>query len=118
MFCMRGVGTRVGKGIEVKRAGGAGFILGNSRANGAELPCDPHVLPATGVTYSDAMRIINYIRSTQKPMATIVRAKTLLHTKPAPSMAAFSSRGPNVVDPNFLKVILFCKYSISAGRNA
>lgn len=44
---MKGSGTRIGKDIEVKRAGSAGFILGNSPTIGAELACDAHVLPAT-----------------------------------------------------------------------
>ena len=102
---MRGNGTRVGKGLEVQRAGGAGFIIGNSQANGAELSVDPHLLPATAVSYNDAVRIMNYINSTENPMARIIPAKTVLHTKPAPFMAAFSSRGPNPIDPNILKVI-------------
>jgi hypothetical protein len=106
VLCIRGNGTRVGKGLEVKRAGGAGFILGNSQANGAELTCDPHLLPATAVTYNDAVRIWKYINSTKNPMATIIPAKTVLYTKPAPFMTAFTSRGPNSIDPNILKVII------------
>uniref|UniRef100_A0A7N2LS69 Uncharacterized protein n=1 Tax=Quercus lobata TaxID=97700 RepID=A0A7N2LS69_QUELO len=50
VLCMKGSGTRIGKGIEVKRAGSAGFILGNSPTIGAELVCDAHVLPATACT--------------------------------------------------------------------
>ncbi|XP_059454060.1 subtilisin-like protease SBT5.6 [Corylus avellana] len=103
VLCMRGNGTRVGKGLEVQRAGGAGFILGNTPANGAELSVDPHLVPATAVSYNDAVRIMNYINSTENPMAKIIPAKTVLHTKPAPFMAAFTSRGPNAIDPNILK---------------
>uniref|UniRef100_A0A2N9I082 Subtilisin-like protease SBT5.6 n=1 Tax=Fagus sylvatica TaxID=28930 RepID=A0A2N9I082_FAGSY len=103
VLCMRGNGARVAKGIEVKRAGGAGFILGNSPADGAELVCDPHVLPATAVTYDSAIKILEYINSTKNPMTFIKPGKTLLHTKPAPVMAQFTSRGPNVIDPNILK---------------
>ncbi|GAB2226121.1 hypothetical protein Droror1_Dr00021913 [Drosera rotundifolia] len=33
----------------------------------------------------------------------IVPPKTQLHRKPAPFMASFTSRGPNVIDPNILK---------------
>lgn len=105
VLCWRGTGMRVAKGMEVKRAGGVGFILGNSKANGVEIACDPHVLPATAVTYSNANRISEYINSTKNPKATIVPAKTVLHTKPAPFMTAFTSRGPSIIDPNILKVI-------------
>ncbi|BFG28020.1 hypothetical protein CerSpe_142940 [Prunus speciosa] len=103
VLCMRGSGMRVGKGMEVKRAGGVGFILGNSAANGIEIACDAHVLPATAVLYKDANRILEYINSTKHPIATIIPARTVLHTKPAPFMASFTSRGPNVIDPNILK---------------
>lgn len=102
---MRGNGTRVGKGMEVKRAGGVGFILGNSKANGNELTVDAHVLPATAVVYKDVLEILQYIRSAKNPMASIGEARTVLNYKPAPVMAAFTSRGPNVVDPYILKVI-------------
>ncbi|KAH7545081.1 hypothetical protein FEM48_Zijuj01G0055400 [Ziziphus jujuba var. spinosa] len=109
VLCMRGSGLRIEKGIEVKRAGGIGFILGNSKANGDELACDAHLLPATAILYTDAVKILEYINSTKNPVATIIPGKTVLHTKPAPSMAAFSSRGPNIIDPNILKLIVGVK---------
>ncbi|KAK4589169.1 hypothetical protein RGQ29_019958 [Quercus rubra] len=103
VLCMIGSGTRVGKGIEVKRAGGAGFILGNSVANRAVIQCDAHLLPASAVTDEDATKIYQYINSTKNPMATIIPGKTLVHIKPAPILTAFTSRGPNVIDPSILK---------------
>ncbi|KAL0442584.1 UNVERIFIED_CONTAM: Subtilisin-like protease SBT5.6 [Sesamum latifolium] len=103
VLCLRGNGTRVGKGMEVKRAGGIGFILGNSKANGDELAADAHLLPATAVTYGDALKILNYIKSAKAPKAYIERATTVLGTQPAPFMAAFSSRGPNTISPDILK---------------
>ncbi|CAN0921208.1 Subtilisin-like protease SBT5.6 [Linum grandiflorum] len=103
VFCMRGIGMRVSKGIEVKRAGGAGFILGNAAANGDEVSVDAHVLPATAVVYKDALEIIDYINSTKNPTAKIGETKTVLRYKPAPFMAAFTSRGPNVIHPYVLK---------------
>ncbi|XVF40241.1 hypothetical protein PTKIN_Ptkin01aG0096300 [Pterospermum kingtungense] len=101
VMCTRGAGLRVGKGIEVKRAGGVGFILANSQGN--ELSCDAHLLPATAVTSDGRTKILEYINSTKNPMAMISPAKTVLHYRPAPFMAGFSSQGPNVVDPNILK---------------
>lgn len=89
----------------MKRVGAAGYILGNSPANGAELAVDCHVLPATAVTSEDAIKISKYINSTKNPTAYIVRAVTKLYSKPAPYMAAFTSRGPNVISPDILKVI-------------
>lgn len=103
VLCLRGNGTRIGKGVEVKRAGGAGYILGNALANGAEIPADGHVLPATAVAYNEAIKILNYINSSENPTATIIPATTILNTKPAPSMASFTSRGPNMIDSHTLK---------------
>ncbi|KAF5176294.1 Subtilisin-like protease SBT5.6 [Thalictrum thalictroides] len=103
VLCFRGEGLRVGKGVEVKRAGGVGIILGNSVANGNELSLDSYVLPGTSVVADDAITILNYIKSTKKPMAQIDPVATVLDTKPAPFMAGFSSTGPNPLEPNILK---------------
>ncbi|KAL8460778.1 hypothetical protein ACS0TY_032329 [Phlomoides rotata] len=103
VMCLRGNGTRVGKGMEVKRAGGIGYVLGNSEANGNELAADAHVLPATAVSYLNALQILKYINSTKAPTAYIIPAKTVLDIKPSPFMAAFSSRGPSTISPDILK---------------
>ncbi|GAV82229.1 Peptidase_S8 domain-containing protein/PA domain-containing protein [Cephalotus follicularis] len=103
VLCMRGSGIRVGKGVEVKRAGGVGVIIGNSAANKDDVPCDAHFLPATALAYDDSLKTLNYIMSTKNPMAMIKPVETVLNYKPAPFMAEFTSRGPNVVDPNILK---------------
>ncbi|KAL2931088.1 Subtilisin-like protease SBT5.6 [Bienertia sinuspersici] len=105
VFCLRGNGTRVGKGMEVKRAGGIGYILGNTKGQGEEIVADPHVLPATAVGEKEAVKILNYIKSktTSFPTAKILPASTVVGTSPAPFMASFTSRGPNLVDPTILK---------------
>ncbi|XP_042008706.1 subtilisin-like protease SBT5.6 isoform X1 [Salvia splendens] len=103
VLCLRGNGTRVGKGMEVKRAGGIGFILGNSLANGDELAADAHILPATAVNYQNSLKIMDYIHSSKTPTAYIVPGTTVLDIKPAPFMAAFSSRGPSDISPEILK---------------
>ena len=38
------------------------------------------------------------------PMAYMTRAETEMEVKPAPFVAAFSSRGPNTIEPAILKV--------------
>ncbi|KAJ0986442.1 hypothetical protein J5N97_004798 [Dioscorea zingiberensis] len=106
VVCLRGSGTRVAKGMEVKRAGGAAMILGNALANGNDIAVDAHVLPAAAVSSKDAIVILKYINGSKNikpPTAMIYRANTVLGTKPAPVMAAFSSRGPNSIEPNILK---------------
>ncbi|CAL9186972.1 unnamed protein product, partial [Musa hybrid cultivar] len=103
VLCLRGSGLRVAKGLEVKRAGGAAIILGNAVANGNEIPVDAHVLPGTAVSSNDAIAILKYIDATRRPSAKVGSARTVLSVTPAPAMAAFSSRGPNRVEPNILK---------------
>ncbi|THU51056.1 hypothetical protein C4D60_Mb06t27010 [Musa balbisiana] len=103
VLCLRGSGLRVAKGLEVKRAGGAAIILGNAVANGNEIPVDAHVLPGTAVSSDDAIAILKYIDATRRPSAKVGSARTVLGVTPAPVMAAFSSRGPNRVEPNILK---------------
>ncbi|XP_039016680.1 subtilisin-like protease SBT5.6 [Hibiscus syriacus] len=103
VVCMRGDGLRVAKGLEVKRAGGVGFVLANDEFYGDDMQYDPHFLPATTLSYDDGIKILEYIYSTKNPMAKINAGKTKLNYKPAPFMAEFTSRGPNVVDPYILK---------------
>ncbi|GJZ78576.1 peptidase S8/S53 domain-containing protein, partial [Tanacetum coccineum] len=94
VFCLREYGTRVGKGMEVKRAGGIGYILGNSPANGAELTVDAHVLPATAVTSDDAEQILMIHQFPQKPFSAYIFPGRLCYKQTSSIMAAFSSREP------------------------
>ncbi|KAK7306427.1 hypothetical protein VNO77_44366 [Canavalia gladiata] len=103
VVCIRGEGERLSKGLEVQRAGGVGFILGNNQTNGNDVPIELHFISATGVSYENVLKLIQYVHSTPNPMAQILPGRTVIKTKPAPSMAFFSSRGPNIVDPNILK---------------
>jgi hypothetical protein len=43
----------------------------------------------------------------RSPMASICRVETQLGVKPAPVMASFSARGPNIIDPSILKVYYY-----------
>ncbi|KAG7026499.1 Subtilisin-like protease SBT5.6, partial [Cucurbita argyrosperma subsp. argyrosperma] len=104
VLCYRGQGiSRYAGSLEVKRSGGAGMILGLVPAVGARLHADPHFVPATAVSYDDANRILKYIKSHRNPTATIVPPITIYGSRPAPAMANFTSRGPSLVDPHFLK---------------
>ncbi|XP_020246054.1 subtilisin-like protease SBT5.6 isoform X2 [Asparagus officinalis] len=103
ILCFRGAGLRVEKGMEVKRAGGAAIILGNSPGYGNELVVDAHVLPGTAVSSENALEILEYINSTDEPTVMIGKANTVLGIKPAPLVGEFSSRGPNLIEPNIIK---------------
>lgn len=96
--------------MEVYRAGGAAIILGNSPEFGDELVVDAHVLPGTAVSSDDAIEIMKFINSTDEPTVTIEKANTVLGIKRAPLIGAFSSRGPNRIEPNILKVSLLINF--------
>ncbi|KAH0699523.1 hypothetical protein KY284_013738 [Solanum tuberosum] len=86
--------------MEVKRAGGVAAILGNPFN---EIQVIPFLNPTT-VTFLDGLNtLLTYIRTEKHPTATLVPGNTMIGTKTAPVMAPFSSKGPNVVDPNILK---------------
>nr|ACN85198.1 subtilisin-like protease precursor [Oryza glaberrima] len=103
VVCMRGGNPRVEKGEEVSRAGGAAMILVNDEASGNDVIADAHVLPAVHINHADGHALLAYINSTKGAKAFITRAKTVVGVKPAPVMAAFSSQGPNTVNPEILK---------------
>lgn len=103
VFCDRGINARVEKGLAVKDAGGIGMILANTAASGEELVADSHLLPAVAVGMKEGDKIREYVVSNRKPMAKLSFGGTVLNVRPSPIVAAFSSRGPNVVVPEVLK---------------
>jgi subtilisin family serine protease len=103
VVCDRGVSARVQKGFVVRDAGGAGMVLSNTAANGQELVADAHLLPAAGVGEREGEAIKSYVATDPSPTATIVVAGTQVGVRPSPVVAAFSSRGPNMVTPEILK---------------
>ncbi|KAF8410903.1 hypothetical protein HHK36_003440 [Tetracentron sinense] len=103
LACLRGENARVDKGQQAAVAGAVGMILANDALNGNDIIADPHVLPASQITYTDGVAVFAYINSTKSPKAYITSVKTQLGTKPAPFMASFSSKGPNILTPEILK---------------
>ncbi|KAK6117125.1 LOW QUALITY PROTEIN: hypothetical protein DH2020_049170 [Rehmannia glutinosa] len=104
VLCGRGGDVaRIAKGQTVKDAGGAAMILINDEPNAYSTLADAHVLPATHLSYGDGEKINAYINSTSNPTATIVFKGTVIGDKRAPTVASFSSRGPNLASPGILK---------------
>ncbi|QHO34776.1 hypothetical protein HN51_028293 [Arachis hypogaea] len=89
---MSGEGGRIRKGLEVERAGGVAFILGNNELLGNDLSSDAHFIPSTQVSYHNVLKLIHYINSSSNPMAYILPGTTAMNTKQTPSVASFSSR--------------------------
>jgi len=103
VICDRGGNSRVQKGLVVKDSGGLGMILANTELYGEELVADAHLLPTAAVGLRTANAIKNYAFLDPKPMGTIASGGTKLGVEPSPVVAAFSSRGPNLVTPEVLK---------------
>ncbi|KAJ7960219.1 Subtilisin-like protease [Quillaja saponaria] len=103
LVCLRGQNARVDKGAQALLAGAVGMVLANSELNANEIIADPHVLPASQINFTNGVAVFSYINSTKYPKAYITRPTTQLGTKPAPFMAAFSSKGPNTIVPEILK---------------
>ncbi|KAK1296853.1 Subtilisin-like protease [Acorus calamus] len=103
VVCMVGGDSPIVFAEEINKAGGVGMILANDVDMAGDLIVDPYMSPATEITYDGGVALYNYINSTKNPTAYITPPKTMLNTKPAPLIAAFSSRGPNYITPEILK---------------
>ncbi|TXG62768.1 hypothetical protein EZV62_009762 [Acer yangbiense] len=90
------------KSENVKKAKGVGMILVNPKFYGDELTANPHILPTAGVGYTAGKYITRYASTAKKPTASII-FKGTVYGRTAPVIAAFSSRGPNSVDPDVIK---------------
>ncbi|KAI8556333.1 hypothetical protein RHMOL_Rhmol05G0244700 [Rhododendron molle] len=103
LVCLRGDNGRLEKGMVAALAGAVGMILCNDESDGNEIIADPHYLPASHINYTDGLVVYAYLNSTKDPKAYITASTAEMHTKPAPFMASFSSKGPNYVTPEILK---------------
>ncbi|XP_059639217.1 subtilisin-like protease SBT4.3 [Cornus florida] len=59
-------------------------------------------LPATFISTEDGVKVSDYIRSTENPIATILVGETW-EDLVAPVVVSFSSRGPSAISPDILK---------------
>ncbi|CAL5197359.1 unnamed protein product [Lathyrus oleraceus] len=92
--------SKVKKSKVVKEAGGVGMILIDETDQDVAIP---FVIPSAIVGKKTGEKILSYLKTTSKPMSRILRAKTVIGAQPAPRVAAFSSRGPNALNPEILK---------------
>ncbi|KAH9793871.1 subtilisin-like protease SBT5.3 [Citrus sinensis] len=122
LVCLRGDNARIDKGQQALLAGAVGMVLANAQENGNELLADPHLLPASHINFTDGADLFRDVNSTKRPVGYLTRATTELGLKPAPIMAAFSSKGPSSVAPEILKpditapgVTIIAAYTEAAG---
>jgi hypothetical protein len=101
VLCKRGVIARAAKSQAVALAGGVGMVLYNAN-DGQSLDTDTHSVPTVHLNFTDGSAVKSYIAS-EGASATAQIVAVGATSRPAPSMAAFSSRGPNPVAEDIIK---------------
>ncbi len=101
VLCRRGGIAKTAKSLAVLMAGGVGTILYNN-SDIDNLSSDTHWTAAVHIDQTPGLAIKAYIAGDPLPTAMIAGEELALWG-PAPSMAIFSSRGPNPVSPDLIK---------------
>ncbi|GAB4852191.1 hypothetical protein Ancab_016382 [Ancistrocladus abbreviatus] len=89
---------QLSKAHQAKVAGGV-FITNNSDLNFFLQTS----FPAIFINFQNGDTLLSYIKRSSKPIASLDLQTTYLGTKPAPSVASYSSRGPSPSCPIVLK---------------
>ncbi|XP_073111013.1 subtilisin-like protease 4 [Elaeis guineensis] len=103
VLCWSGAIKDTEKGEVVYAAGGAAMIVMNLPRQGYTIFSEAHILPAAHVSFVDGMMIRDYVYFNSAPTATIVFHGTEFGVRPSPAVAAFSSRGPALMNGGILK---------------
>ncbi|KAK9222742.1 hypothetical protein WN944_011179 [Citrus x changshan-huyou] len=92
----------VDEGLQTALAGAAGIVLVNLPEFGSDHTTGRHVLPASVINFNDGYYNL-FFTFTRHPVGYIKRPTTEFGAKPAPFMAALSSKGPIHITPEILK---------------
>jgi subtilisin family serine protease len=101
VLCRRGAIARAAKSLAVLEAGGAGMVLYNNN-DVDNLVTDTHAVPSVHVDQTEGLALKRYIANTRRPSARILTGY-VTRWQNAPTMAIFSSRGPNPVGTDIIK---------------
>ncbi|KAK8551961.1 hypothetical protein V6N12_040578 [Hibiscus sabdariffa] len=91
--------------ITVSRVRAAIFISDEPEPSG--MPC-----PGVVISTEDSLALIKYVTSNKNAQASIKLQQTILGTKPAPTVASYSSRGPSPSYPGVLKPYIMAPGSL------
>ncbi|XAR72639.1 Cucumisin [Bertholletia excelsa] len=86
-------------GSGILMANGVGTIMADSSITDFAFN---YPLPATQISAEDGQKILDYIKTTESPIATILVGETWKDVA-APIVVSFSSRGPNPFSPDIFK---------------
>ncbi|MCB0965770.1 MAG: S8 family serine peptidase [Ilumatobacter sp.] len=100
VLCKRGVTARIDKSLAVYEAGGAGMVLYNTFDADTQIT-DSHWVPSVHVNFTDGSALKYFISKAKKPTAQIAGGEKA--ATQGSVMAAFSSRGPNLLSGDLIK---------------
>lgn len=101
VLCLRGAIARVEKGEAVDLAGGAGMILYNANDAQSQVT-DTHFVPAVHINNTDGLAVKAYIASEGGDAVATINGGVYTPAQGS-VMAAFSSRGPNLLSSDIIK---------------
>nr|XP_043612311.1 subtilisin-like serine-protease S [Erigeron canadensis] len=88
------------KAAAIKEGGGAGMILIDPLS---KYVLFQPVIPSVLIGQAEALELQSYMNTEKNSTARIYLTVTHVGTKPAPAMAIFSSKGPNIITPDIIK---------------
>ncbi|EEF32036.1 Xylem serine proteinase 1 precursor, putative [Ricinus communis] len=88
-------------GAVIQNTGATGMIFVDPLENGKMVFDFPK--PGPVIVLRDYPILANYINFNNMPTVSFSRTTTMIHTASAPTLAAFSGRGPNPVIPDIIK---------------
>ncbi|PKA66238.1 Subtilisin-like protease SDD1 [Apostasia shenzhenica] len=103
VLCFAGDDDNAKKSLAARNAGAAAVILMNRRSQGFTTPSENHHIPAVHLNYINGRRLRSYIYSCSPATAALVFNGTAFGFRPSPAVAAFSSRGPPLMNAGVLK---------------
>ncbi|XP_019197855.1 PREDICTED: subtilisin-like protease SBT1.5 [Ipomoea nil] len=95
---------RLSLGMFLKKAGALAMLISHGEIDPEGLISEPHEIPTITIGVAEAQMAADYILANENPVAAISSGGTVSkHARSAPTVASFSSRGPNSMVPAILK---------------
>ncbi|KAK6934659.1 Subtilisin-like protease, fibronectin type-III domain [Dillenia turbinata] len=121
LVCRRGGNARVEKGQQAALAGAVAMILVNDELSGNEVVADPHILPASHISYADGLDLFSYLKSTKTRDNTDLPMITAAKDEATPFSYGGGHVRPNrAVDPGLVYDLIptdYIKFLCGLGYN-
>ncbi|KAG6479050.1 hypothetical protein ZIOFF_062505 [Zingiber officinale] len=95
VICSIESGSSILIGDNIKSLGGLAMLMVNGELDGYTTMAEAPNLPMSYLNYINGSSVAHYVNATQTPVASIIFKGTVFKVFPAPTVAYFSSRGPN-----------------------